>query len=58
MIRSLYTGATGMNAQQMNIDNISHNLSNVNTTGFKKSQIQFRIYCIKLSMKPVHLLQV
>ncbi|MCK9328973.1 MAG: flagellar basal-body rod protein FlgG [Candidatus Cloacimonetes bacterium] len=42
MIRSLYTGATGMNAQQMNIDNISHNLSNVNTTGFKKSQIQFQ----------------
>ena len=42
MIRSLYTGATGMYAQQMHIDNISHNLSNVNTTGFKKSQIQFQ----------------
>ncbi len=42
MIRSLYTGATGMNAQQLHIDNISHNLSNVNTTGFKKSQIQFQ----------------
>lgn len=42
MIRSLYTGATGMHAQQLNIDNISHNLANVNTTGFKKSQIQFQ----------------
>ena len=42
MTRSLYTGATGMHAQQLYIDNISHNLSNVNTTGFKKSQIQFQ----------------
>jgi flagellar basal-body rod protein FlgG len=31
-----------MHAQQMLIDNISHNLSNVNTTGFKKSQMQFQ----------------
>ena len=42
MMRSLFTGATGMHAQQMHIDNISHNLSNVNTTGFKKSQLQFQ----------------
>jgi len=42
MVRSLYTGATGMYAQQLYIDNISHNLSNVNTTGFKKSQILFQ----------------
>jgi flagellar basal-body rod protein FlgG len=42
MIRTLYTGATGMHAQQLFIDNISHNLSNVNTTGFKKTQIQFQ----------------
>jgi flagellar basal-body rod protein FlgG len=31
-----------MHAQQLYIDNISHNLANVNTTGFKKSQIQFQ----------------
>jgi len=42
MIRSLYTGATGMNAQQLFIDNISNNLANVNTNGFKKSQLQFQ----------------
>jgi len=42
MVRSLFTGATGMHAQQMLIENISHNLSNVSTTGFKKSQMQFQ----------------
>jgi len=42
MIRSLYTGATGMNAQQLFIDNISHNLANVNTNGYKKSQLGFQ----------------
>ena len=33
MVRSLWTAATGMNGQQANIDTISNNLSNVNTTG-------------------------
>lgn len=41
MIRALYTAASGMNAQQSNIDNIAHNLANVNTTGFKKSRVEF-----------------
>ena len=41
MIRSLYTAATGMKANQLYVDNISHNLSNVNTVGFKKSKIEF-----------------
>ena len=41
MIRALYTAASGMNAQQANIDNIAHNLSNVNTVGFKKSRVEF-----------------
>jgi flagellar basal-body rod protein FlgG len=41
MIRALYTAASGMNAQQANIDNIAHNLSNVNTTGFKKARVEF-----------------
>jgi flagellar basal-body rod protein FlgG len=41
MIRALYTAASGMTAQQTNIDNIAHNLANVNTTGFKKSRIEF-----------------
>jgi flagellar basal-body rod protein FlgG len=30
-----------MNAQQANIDNVAHNLANVNTTGFKKSRVEF-----------------
>ena len=41
MMRSLWTSATGMVAQQLNIDVISNNLANVNTTGFKKSRAEF-----------------
>jgi flagellar basal-body rod protein FlgG len=41
VIRALYTAASGMNAQQANIDNVAHNLANVNTTGFKKSRVEF-----------------
>src|SRR5262245_37569217 len=41
MIRALYTAASGMNAQQTNIDNVAHNLANVNTVGFKKSRVEF-----------------
>lgn len=36
------TAATGMIAQQMNVDNIANNLANVNTTGFKKSKLEFQ----------------
>ncbi|HCV22296.1 MAG TPA: flagellar basal body rod protein FlgG, partial [Candidatus Latescibacteria bacterium] len=42
MSRALYTAATGMIAQQMNVDNIANNLANVNTTGYKKSKIEFQ----------------
>ncbi len=42
MIRSLYTAATGMNAQDLNISVISNNLSNVNTVGFKRSKADFQ----------------
>ncbi|MCR5698341.1 MAG: flagellar basal-body rod protein FlgG [Treponemataceae bacterium] len=41
MVRSLWTAATGMNGQQTNIDVISNNLSNVNTTGYKKQRAEF-----------------
>lgn len=41
MMRSLLTAATGMEAQQLNIDTISNNLANVNTTGFKRSRANF-----------------
>ena len=42
MIRALYAAATGMKAQETNIDVISNNLANVNTTGFKKSRADFQ----------------
>ena len=41
MIRSLWTGATGMQAQQLRLDVIANNLANVNTSGFKKSRVDF-----------------
>ncbi|MCD6273364.1 MAG: flagellar basal-body rod protein FlgG [Deltaproteobacteria bacterium] len=42
MLRSLWTAATGMQAQALNIDVISNNLANVNTTGFKRSRADFQ----------------
>ena len=42
MSRALYTAATGMMAQQMNVDNIANDLANVNTTGYKKSKLEFQ----------------
>ena len=42
MIRSLFTAATGMQAQQMNLDVISNNIANVNTVGFKRSRADFQ----------------
>ncbi|MFW6164432.1 MAG: flagellar basal-body rod protein FlgG [Planctomycetota bacterium] len=42
MLNSLFTSATGMKAQQRYVDNISNNLANVNTTGFKASRIDFQ----------------
>ena len=42
MIGSLYTAATGMEAQRLNIDVVANNLANVNTTGFKRSRADFQ----------------
>ena len=42
MMRSLYTAASGMRAQQTNVDNISNNLSNVNTVGYKTQKAEFK----------------
>jgi flagellar basal-body rod protein FlgG len=41
MMRSLWTAASGMHGQQFHIDTISNNLSNVNTTGFKRNRADF-----------------
>lgn len=42
MMRSLYTASTGMYAQQLNVDTLAHNMSNVNTTGFKRQRVEFQ----------------
>ena len=42
MLRAMTTAASGMKAQQMNIDTISNNLANVNTAGYKKSHVEFQ----------------
>jgi flagellar basal-body rod protein FlgG len=42
MIRALYSAASGMSAQQMNVDNIANNLANANTNGFKMRRTQFQ----------------
>lgn len=42
MMRSLWTAASGMRAQQTNVDTISNNLANVNTTGYKTQEASFK----------------
>lgn len=42
MLRSLWTAASGMTSQQINIDSISHNLANVNTVSYKKGRVNFQ----------------
>lgn len=42
MIRALWTSATGMVAQQVNLDIVANNLANVNTTGFKRDRADFQ----------------
>jgi flagellar basal-body rod protein FlgG len=41
MFDALYISATGMQAQQLNVDTIANNLANLNTTGFKKAKVGF-----------------
>jgi flagellar basal-body rod protein FlgG len=41
MLDSLYIAATGMHAQQLNVDTIANNLANVNTTAYKRSRVSF-----------------
>jgi flagellar basal-body rod protein FlgG len=42
MIRALFSAASGMNAQQTNLENIANNIANANTTGFKARRAQFQ----------------
>ena len=52
MMRSLWTGATGMKAQQTNVDNIANNLANVNTTGYKSQSTQFKSLLYQTLQEP------
>jgi flagellar basal-body rod protein FlgG len=52
MLRALYSAAAGMESQQMNLDVISNNLANVNTTGYKKSKIEFQELLYDTSRAP------
>ncbi len=42
MLRAMWSAASGMHAQQLQIDTIAHNLANVNTNGFKRSRAEFQ----------------
>jgi len=42
MIRALYSAASGMKAQELNLDNIANNLANANTVGYKSRRAQFQ----------------
>jgi flagellar basal-body rod protein FlgG len=52
MIRALYSAASGMTAQQMNVDNIAHNLANSNTSGFKARRPQFQDLMYQTMVQP------
>ncbi len=42
MFRALFTAASGMTAQQMNLDNVANNLANASTAGFRRRRVQFQ----------------
>ncbi|MBU0552440.1 flagellar basal-body rod protein FlgG [Myxococcota bacterium] len=52
MLRSLHSAATGMEAQQTYIDVTANNLANVNTTGFKKSRVNFQDLMYQMQRAP------
>ena len=52
MMRALYSAASGMSAQQMNLDTIANNLANANTTGFKARRMQFQDLMYQSMLQP------
>ncbi|MDA7870609.1 flagellar basal-body rod protein FlgG [Mariniblastus sp.] len=52
MLKAFFTSATGMRAQELLIDNTANNLANVNTTGFKKSHVEFSDLIYDVSKVP------
>ena len=64
MMRSLWTAASGMKAQQFNVDVVANNIANVNTVGFKRNRVEFhdliyetmrRAYVMEDQGRPVNL---
>jgi len=49
MFRALFTAASGMTAQQMNLDNVANNLSNASTAGFRRRRVQFQDLIYKVA---------
>jgi flagellar basal-body rod protein FlgG len=52
MLRALYSSASGMQAQETNIDVISNNIANVNTTGYKRSRAEFQDLIYQYLLEP------
>jgi flagellar basal-body rod protein FlgG len=52
MIRALYSAASGMNAEQLNVDNIANNIANANTSGFKSRRAQFQDLLYQTMIQP------
>jgi flagellar basal-body rod protein FlgG len=52
MIRALYSAASGMKAQQLNVDNIANNLANANTVGYKSRRAQFQDLLYQSMVQP------
>ena len=52
MIRAMWTAATGMTAQQLNVDTIANNLANVNTNAFKRSRAEFADLLYQIQRMP------
>ena len=52
MIRALYSAASGMCAQELNIDNIANNLANANTVGYKSRRAQFQDLMYQSMVQP------
>ena len=52
MNRAMRTAASGMMAQQMQVDSIANNIANVNTTGFKRNRLNFRDLLYRTMREP------
>jgi flagellar basal-body rod protein FlgG len=52
MIRALYSAASGMRSQEMNVDNIANNLANANTAGYKTRRAQFQDLMYQSVLQP------